>query len=105
MSEPSEDLITKEWLEANGFARDPVGLFGYSRLLSEGPGDSELRVNFGTYPFNDLCISIIVGGFGVVTNCANLADLKELIRLLDGGAIDHPHEAWFDGDEEDDDDE
>jgi hypothetical protein len=87
--------VTVEWLEANGFRRDPV--FGYVRDLGEGPGDTTLSLTVGTYPFNERCAALTVGGYGIETNAdGSVEDMEALIRLFDGAGIDHPNEAWID---------
>lgn len=93
MADKSEMLaskVTTTWLEASGFTRSE-GL-GYVRELAQGPGGTRLLLCVGNYPFNAACVTLNVGGFGVVTNAADLNDIASLVRLFDEAAIDHPYE-------------
>lgn len=80
--------ITQECLESLGFKRDK--LLGYSLKLSEGPDDTELSLSFGTYPHNEFCFCLAVGGFGVVVDIGSKEDLEALIRMTKDAPIDHP---------------
>ena len=95
--------LTREWVEANGFKGPEIGMF--HRKLSEGPDDSEVSLMIGTTPWNGFGVMLYMGGYGVLTNATTQEDVKELIRLLDGGRMDHPYieetddELFDDGDE------
>ncbi len=90
--------ITQEWLTSRGFVAEKI--LGYVLHLSDGPGDTELDILVGNFPFNGPCVTVYIGGFGVGTNAATQQDIDDLIRLLRGAIIDHPDEAWIDCDEE-----
>ncbi len=94
MDDETKPVMSVEWLEANGFKRSP--LLGYVRHLSDGPEDTRLDIAFGTYPLNELCVSIIIAGFGIVTSAENTDDILALVRMLEGSPIDHPYVAEID---------
>ncbi len=92
------NMITIEWLEQNGFSRDRF--FGFIRELSTGPEEITLCIAVGTYPFNVPCVSLVVGGFGIVTKAGTPEDVLTLIRLMDGAPLDHPYSAEIEASDE-----
>jgi len=84
--------ITPEWLESKGFEKRELGY--YVRHLTEGPADTKVFLAVGNFPFNCFRVTLFVGGIGVASCAAYQLEVQQLIRLFEGGRVDHPYEAW-----------
>lgn len=80
-----------------------IFLGAYSKTLSQGPEDSVVRITIGNTPWNGQGVMLYIGEYGVLTNADSQEDVMTLIRLLNGGRMDHPYIEEYDCDEEDED--
>jgi hypothetical protein len=87
-----EHDLSPGWLLQHGFERDPV--LGYKRKLSSrGPGEMNLTLIVGNFPFNKVFISLLVDGYVITSNAGTQKDILRLIDLFDDVVLSHPYEA------------